>query len=82
MYPYSFVEMTQKAYHTEARGVNRCDGPSGDTRADVENGAVAANGDDGCIDSTRGKFGGVVMAIKQVSAAPRGIGYRCDGSLR
>lgn len=70
MYPYSFVEMTQKSYHTEARVVNRRNAPGGDIRADVENGAVAANGDDGRTDPMREKCGGVVIAIKHVSAAP------------
>lgn len=79
--PYSFVEMTQKSYHTEARGGDRHRGPCGDTRVDVENGAVVASGGDGCTDSTRGKFGGVVMAIKHVVAAWLGTGSRHDGSL-
>lgn len=65
-----------------SKGGNRCNGPGGDTRSDVENGAVAANGDDGCADSTRGKFGGVVMVIKHVIAASPGAGSRRDGSLR
>lgn len=81
-YPTSSTSHASLSYRSKWGAL--CNGPTGDSRAeraDVGNVAVAASGDDGGTGSTRGG-GGVVMAIKQVSAAAHGIGSRSDGSLR
>lgn len=82
-YPTSSTSHASLSYRSKWGAL--CNGPTGDSRAervDVGNVAVAASGDDGGTGSIRGKFGGVVMAIKQVSAAAHGIGSRRDGWLR